>query len=213
MRNLKMLALAAVAASALMAFIGAGTASATVLCSTTTGNNPCPTAQKWFNQPLLFSLTPETSLLLKETGGSTFQTCKGSEIGAEITNTGSSTETVTGKFTKSTLTSCTFPHTTTALGGFEIHRIAGTSNGTVTVDGVTKTTINTVFFGTCVYGVENGKSLGDITEGKPAILHINAVKKKMEGSNVACPETLLWTATYTLTSPKETTLSVSDSTD
>jgi hypothetical protein len=207
MKYVKMLALAAVAAGALMAFIGAGTASATEFCSTTV--TPCPAAQK-VTVPLVFSLSEGTSSLLKETGaeGGTLDTCKGSEAGGNITNSGSSTTTITGTITKWTWSSCTFPTTTTVTGGFECHKITGTSNCTLTADGATKTTINTVFFGTCVYTVESGKSIGDITEGNPAVLHINAIKRKQEGSNFACPETSVWSATYTLTSPK-TTVSVS----
>jgi hypothetical protein len=221
MKYLKMLTLAAVAASALMAFIGAGTASATVLCSTTTGDLPCPTAQKIGNIPLLFSL--EGSALLKETGaeGKVLDTCKGSEVGGEITNTGSATSTVSGKNTKLTWTSCTFPTATTELGKLEIHRIAGTSNGTLTAGeggaSPPKVTINTILFGSCIYAVEAGKSIGDLTEGKtgsatPPIFHANAVAKR-QGVNPACPETSVWTATYVMTEPKETTVSVSDSTD
>jgi hypothetical protein len=208
MKYVKMLALAAVAAGALMAFVGAGTASASTLCSTTA--DPCPTAQKWGKIPIKFSLTKETSALLKETGaeGGTLDTCKSSEVEGEITNTGTATESVTGPITKLSWGSCTFPTTTTVLGKLSIDKIAGTSNGTLTSDGPTKVTINTVFFGTCVYTVESGKSIGDVTEGNPAVFHANAVAKKQEGSNFACPETSVWTATYTLTAPTNTTLSV-----
>jgi len=205
MKYVKMLALAAVAAGALMAFIGAGTASATELCSTTLAPGACPAAQK-VTGALVFSLSEGTSALLKETGaeGGTLDTCKTSEVGGEITNSGSSTTTVTGSINKLTWGSCTFPTTTTVTGGLECHKITGTSNCTLTADGVTKVTINTVFFGTCVYTVESGESIGDLTEGNPAVFHANAVAKKQEGSNLACPETSVWTATYTLTSPKTT---------
>jgi hypothetical protein len=40
------------------------------------------------------------------------------------------------------------------------------------------------------------------------IFHANAVAHKQEGSNFACPETSVWSATYTLTSQEGTTLSV-----
>jgi len=210
MKNLKLLALAAVAVGALTAFIGASTASATVLCSTTA--DPCPAGQKWPAGTILdFSLTAGTSLNQVETGGETIKTCKGSTIKGEITNAGSSTTTVTGKITELTWKECTFPTSTVLKGGFEIHKITGTSNGTVTADGETTWTTNTIFFGSCVYGVPSGTSIGDITEGKPSVLHVNAVMRKTEGSNISCPETGIWTATYTLTEPSNTTLSVSTS--
>jgi len=205
MKYVKMLVLAAVAASALMAFIGAGSASATELCSTTLSPGACPTAQK-VTGPLTFTLTAGTSALLKETGasGGTLDTCESSEVGGEITNSGSSTTTVTGSISKLTWGSCSFPTTTTLKGGLECHKITGTSNCTLTADGVSKVTINTIFFGTCVYTVTSGASIGDLTEGNPAVFHANAIAHKQEGSNFACPETSVWSATYTLTSPSTT---------
>ena len=211
MKYIKMLALAAVAVGALMAFIGAGTASATELCSTTTAAGvACPAGQK-VTGPLFFSLTG--SALLKETSapegnGETLETCKSSNLKANITNSGSSTATVTGEITEFTWGGCTFPTTTTLKGKVEIHKIAGTSNGTVTADTETRFTTNSFFFGSCVYTVPVEKSMGDLTEGNPAILHINAVVHKTTSSEFACPTTAIWTATYTLTEPK-TTVSVS----
>ena len=213
MKYVKMLALAAVAAGALMAFIGAGTASATELCSTTLAPGACPAAQK-VTGALVFSLSEGTSALLKETGaeGGTLDTCKTSEVGGEITNSGSSTTTVTGSINKLTWGSCTFPTTTTVTGGLECHKITGTSNCTLTADGVTKVTINTVFFGSCIFKIEEGQDLGTLVEGKPATLVVNTVSTKVSGG-VACPETTLWSANYTLTTPENTTLSVSSSAD
>jgi hypothetical protein len=213
MRNLKTFALAAVAAGALMAFIGAGTASATELCSTTTAAGvACPTGQK-VTGVISFSLATGTKAVWKETSapggeGKTIDECGSSEDEGEITNSGSSTTTVTGGLSKQSWGSCTFPTSTTALGKIEIHKIAGTSNGTLTADTAIKETINTIFFGTCVYAVTAGASIGDLTEGNPAVFHANAVVHKQEGSAFACPETLLWIATYTMTKPA-TTVSVS----
>lgn len=212
MKYVKMLALAAVAASALMAIVGAGSASASVLCST--NKSPCPVGQKWTaGQNIDFSLSTGTSAELKETNapdgeGKSLDTCKSSTVEGEITNVGSATETTTGKITALTWGTCTFPTTTTQKGKLEIHKIAGSSNGTLTSDEATKVTINTIFFGTCVYTVEAGKSIGDVTEGNPAVFHANAVAHKQEGSALACPTTSVWTATYTLTAPAGTTLSV-----
>ncbi len=208
MKYVKMLALAAVAAGALMAFIGAGTASASVLCSTTTEAGKCPEAQIWPNKTVIdFSLTPETSALLKETGaeGKTLDTCKVSTVKGELTNAA----VATGKITELTWGTCTFPTKTVLNGGLQVDRIAGTSNGTVTSDGITEVTINTILFGSCIYTVESGKSIGTLTEGKPAVFTANASAIKTAGAAAACPETSVWTASYTLTSPTNTTLSVS----
>ncbi len=206
MRYLKILGLAAVAATAFVAIVGAGSASATVLCSTTA--DPCPAGQKWpVNTTLDWSLTPGTSANQVDTEGETLDTCNSSTMKWVITNAGSSVETVTGTDEETTFGTCTFSTKTLKLGKWEVHKIAGTSNGTVTSDGTTETTIN-IIFASCVYGVTPGTDLGEITEGNPPVLHINAVTEEFT-SNALCPDTDRWTATYTLTSPANTTLSVS----
>ena len=229
MRYVKTLALAAVAAGALMAFIGAGTASASVICSTTA--DPCPNGQAWPNGTVIdFSLKSGTKAKLVTTENEVLDECSTSTVKGDITNTGSSTATVTGTITELTWGGpCTFPTVTLHKGCLEVHKIAGTSNGTVTSDPCdpvegkenTEVTINTFFFGSCIYGVAAGKSIGEITEGKyepkkegeptPPHFTANAVATKLSGSNFACPETSKWTATYVLTSPEKTTLSVSAS--
>jgi hypothetical protein len=217
MKYVKMLALAAVAAGALMAFIGAGTASATVLCSTTV--EPCPSNQKVGEIELDFSVPSGGSLLLVDTSGNTLDTCKEGTVEGKITTPGDATDTTTGELTpkegtlnKTGLTwgGCSFPtKTLSASGKLEIHKIAGTSNGTVTSDSEFQVTINTVLFGSCVYGVHAEESLGDLTEGNPAIFHANATALRLSGPEV-CPPTSKWTGTYTLTTPA-TTISVGNS--
>src|SRR4029077_16928199 len=96
----------------------------------------------------------------------------------------------------------------------KVEPVAGPSNGTVRSDAESKVTINTIFFGTCVYGVKAGAHLGVITEGIGTAAEFkaeNALAEKLEGSNLACPAKSLWTANYVLTSPTNTTLSVSTS--
>jgi hypothetical protein len=219
MKYVKMLALAAVAVSAMMAFIGAGTASATKLCSTTA--DPCPAGQAW-TAPKTLKFTLVGSASLTETGGEPIDTCTGSTVEGPTSNEGSSSETVSGTITTLDWTGCTFTTTTVATGGLEIHKIAGTSNGTLTTPStgeIPRVTINTVFFGSCVYGITAGTSIGDLTEGigqsgttaGAAIFHANAIAHKLSGSNIVCPSTSRWVATYQLTSPTGTTLSVSGS--
>jgi hypothetical protein len=209
MRYLKILGLAAVAAAAMLSIAGAGTASATVLCSTTV--EPCPPGQQWLNVTFDWSIPAGGSVLQTDTTGEPINTCKESTAKWTMIKNGGANETVTGQDELTSFGGCTFTTTTLKLANTEIHKIAGTSNGTVTADGVTEITINTVFFGSCVYGVKNGASIGDITEGNPAMYHVNAVTWRLAGSNFACPETDRWTATYTLTSPVNTTLSVGNS--
>ncbi len=222
MKYAKMLALAAVAASALLAFIGAGSASAAVICSTT-GIDPCPAGQKWEAGTVIdFSIPAGGSALLTETGGKTIDTCKTSTVKGKITEPGGEGKTATGPVEELTWGTCTFPTKTLTMAALEVKKIAGTSNGTVLADEYTpkgekrfEVTINTVLFGSCIYTVEPGASLGDLTEGKtgtetPPVFHANAVAKKTPTSPIPCPETAKWTATYTMTSPENTTASVED---
>jgi len=208
MRYAKMLALAAVAAGALMAFIGAGTASATVLCSTTA--DPCPTGQDVLAGTVVDLSSTGSTVLTDTSGETTLDTCTVSTLKGKTTNTGGTTETVEIGVETLSWEKCTFPTKTLKTADLEVHKIATTSNGTVTAGGTFEVTINTIFFGSCIYGVTKGTSIGDLTEGKPAIFHATkAVAEKFSGSAAACPETSLWTSTYTVTEPKETTLSVS----
>jgi len=228
MKYLKMLGLAAVAAAALMAFVGVGTASAGegVLCSTTT--NPC--TSKWaVNTVLDFSLKSGTSAeLTNEENGEVLDTCTGSstEAGKSTTVKGDLTKNpsteekdpakgeATGINTEILWKTCTFPTNTVENGALKVSRIAGTSNGTVKADAQVRVTINTIFFGSCVYGVKAGADLGVITEGKGTASEFkaeHAPAEKLEGSAIACPPNSTWTATYVLTTPSETTLSVSSS--
>jgi hypothetical protein len=209
MRYLKALALAAVAAGALMAFIGAGTASATVLCSTT--KNPCPAGQGWSTGTFIdFGIPSGQKIKVADTEGGELDGCSESTLKGTIGNAGSSTGTPTFKDIVITIGKCPFViefHT----GALEFHNPIGSSNGFATADGTTELTINTVLFGSCVYGATSGTTIGALNEGKPATLTLNAVLEKFSGSNFACPETSNWTGTYTLTSPSNTTLSVSSS--
>ena len=217
MKYVKMLGLAAVAAAALMAFVGAGTASATgVLCSTTTGNNACPAAQRWAVGTVLH-MTAEESLKTATTGGITVNTCSEGTMETKITvNPGGATTTTsvieeTGWGTPAT--PCMTPVFALALGKLKFDRIAGTSNGTVTADEEIKVTIEGLFAGeTCNYEVAAGTSIGTITEGAPATLDLDAVMRKFPGHSCFFgPETTTWTGKYKVTSPASTTLSVSSS--
>jgi len=195
MQFVKVIGLAAVAAAALMAFAGAGTASATVVCSTNT--NPC--TSKWpVGTKLSFSLKESSAKLVTTDEKTTLDTCTASTAEGEVSNAGSSTTTVTGPVTSVTAGGCTFPTSSTQLSKLEAH-VGTAPNGTLTADGEFRVTFNSVLFGSCVYGVSAGASLGTVTGGAAATFTANAVAKKSTGSEAACPETSKWTAKYTST--------------
>lgn len=206
MKYLKILGLAAVAAAALMAFAGAGTASADELCTEpANAENMCPAGKKITE----IHATQVGSGFLKETGGASIVTCKEGTLLADITKGNETKVTgMSGPVTALIWKGCTFPTNTTLLGtldasaGVKIDRnekgeITAETPGTAVKATETQVTINTVLFGSCIYGAGAGLNLGTVPNGGTE-LGINAVVNKISGG-VACPETSTWTATWKIT--------------
>jgi hypothetical protein len=206
MKYMKTLGLAAVAAAALMALVGSSTASATVLCSTTT--TPCNSVVPNHTK---IGFEAEGSILLKQTvaeGGETFDTCKKSKLTGEL----SSASNPTGPITTLDWEECTFTTTTVELGKLEVTGpLVGTSIGTVVADAEIKVTISIPAFGSCVYHVAANTSVGTLTEGNPATFDASAVLHKTSGSNITCPTTINWFGSYTMNEPSSTTIAVEPS--
>jgi CRISPR/Cas system-associated protein endoribonuclease Cas2 len=183
--------------------VEAGSVKDSVFC--TSQETPCPAANKWATGTALnFSLKSGTSASLTTTTGEALDTCTESTVKGKI----ETNEPVKGPIESLVWAKCTFPTTTLVLGKLEVKQIKSSHNGTVLGASETRVTINGGFFGSCNYGAVAGTELGTLLEGKPATFFANAVVKKLTGSAVACPETAKWVAEYTLTEPKEKTLSV-----
>lgn len=196
MKHVKMLGLAVLAATASAAFWGASMASATVLC--TEEKSPCPTEKKLSEKIDRFiTATQSGSGVLEETGSSgTLVTCTGSEVRAAVSKPGGPTETTVLNITSLTWSGCSGTVDTVAVGTLEVHRIAGTSNGTLTSSG---TEVTAVFLGvSCLY---RGADLGTLTGGSPATMDINAEVERSGGSFL-CPTQARLTASYNITEPK-----------
>lgn len=210
MKYVKMLGLAAVAAAALMAFVGAGAASAApVVCSTTV--SPCPAAQIWPNQTVDFSTTAAGGkAVLSDTFNIVKNECE-STVQGSLANPGASgTPTLSG--ITLTWTGCSEPTKTITAGKLEIDTITGSSNGTVTVESEFEVTSVVTVFGSsedCIFRAAPGLDLGTLTEGKPPTLAINVVVNGTPTNPANCPATAKWKANYTLTSPAGTTGSLS----
>lgn len=188
MKKPKMFGLAAVAAMALMAFV-ASSASATALYNGTT--------RLGTGSIFDFSIPAGGSTTFVDTSHNTLDTCTTGTIKGTLNSNG---PVATGTVTEFTWGSCTFTTKTLVLGKLLFIWIGGT-NGTVESDDAIEVTINTVLFGSCIYGVAAGTSLGTLTtvSSATATLDINAVMKRVSGS--ICPETLKWTGIYTSTQP------------
>ncbi len=195
MKYLKMLGLAVVAAMALTAFLGAGSASAQTLYKYTT---PSANDAIALETELVSSLETGTSALLKDTLGGANDTCTSSEVKGKIsTNT---TTDAGGNISSLTFGGCS--HTTTVLanGSLEIKNIAGTTNGTVVSKGARVTVKSTIFGVSCVANTGAGTTIGTLTGAKSstanATMDINGVITLENG----CGDST-WTGSYLVTSP------------
>lgn len=180
MSYVKMLALAAGATMALMAF-AVGSASATTLEIKGVTRNE--------SIKLTGGLAPETSMVMRNTSGSTLGSCSsGSGTGSTATFTGAS---VIGAGSESSY-SCTAPVTVDKAGTVSITHISGTTNGTVISSGA-EVTISSGF-GTLNCKSNEGTHVGVLT-GKAsgqAVLDVSAVvncgfllpSAKVEGTGV-----------------------------
>jgi hypothetical protein len=205
MKYLKMLGLAAIAALGLMAFLGAGTASATVLCETTV--SPCPAG--WdvaAGTELDFSIEPGTSAVLTDPFGGTIDTCTTGTVKGTTTNTGSATTTVSGHNSVLTFgtvaTPCSRTVTVVTAGSLEVHSVAGTDNGTVTSIGATVILHNVPLFGSCQYSTGTGTDLGTLTgtgtTGGAPTFDIGADGTASISSENGCPKGT-WEGSYVYT--------------
>lgn len=200
MKFLKMLGLAAVAAAALMAFAGAGPASATVVCKTQPTAGVCPS--EW-DYPVgtkgKASLAAGTSAALQTTAGEVLVTCTASTVEGTSENTGGATSTVKSTLTALTWSGCSSTVKTLNPGTGELHWIAGTNNGTLTTFN-TLVTVN-IFGVSCSYGTgAAGTDMGTTIGGNPGHLAVNTAINKQEGGFL-CPATARFSAEYVATEP------------
>lgn len=189
MRTFKIYVIAAITAMALMAYMGAGSASATKLYSGATA----------LGAGTEILATSEGSSLFTDTSASTIVTCGGIGLGAGVGNAGSSTTTVSGAAGLG-FGGCTSTTTAVENGSFEIHHIAGTKNGTLTASGFI-VTIH-VFGVECSYTAGAGTDLGTVTGSTTtnATIDINAIVSKKAGGFL-CPSTARWLTSLIVTSP------------
>jgi hypothetical protein len=199
MKHVKMLGLAVVAVVALTALLGAGSASATVLCKTLPSKGVCG------------SKYPANTLFSAKATGATLETntenvtCKTSSTA--VKNTAESGSPLPGEVTSLSFGECTSSSnaacTVTSVGTPWTGSVAWTSggNGTLTVaNGGARVSCGFGFL-QCRFGA---KSLSlEIQGGNPAKVIANKVPLEMtaEEGFLKCPTEAKWTATYETTSP------------
>jgi len=204
MKYVKMLGLAAVVVAALMALVGASSASATVLCKTPGTGSPtgttCPSGWAYTAGTTTHEVNEE-----KVTLTTTFKNieCKKSIIEVEIENEGSASETPKGPVKKLTFEECNCTVTVLKDGTQEFHWIEGTNNGTITSSGSEVTAICSSIFGTehCIYVTEN-TDLGVSKGGAEATVEIAENDIPRLTTNELCAEKAAWDGKYKVESPK-----------
>jgi len=197
MKHLKMLGLAVVAAAALMAFLGAGTASATVICKNNLNTEKC---SEPYLKGTVGKASAEDSIKIAGPFGIVIDTCAESTVTGTQNNDGGSGVAVTSTLTSLTFSKCTRPTTVISPGTGSLQWIAGTDNGTLTTTGTTVTIHELPNIvgnpSTCSY-VTNSTTIGTATGGNPGTLDLSAT---ITSETERCPSGTL-SGHYVATSP------------
>jgi hypothetical protein len=203
MRYLKILGLAAIVVMALMAFVGASTASADVLCTT---NTTPACSSGWVVKEVVSSLTPNISFVFETTAGEELVTCTSSSISGTVEKQGKGVE-PEGPISSLSFSGCNHTVTTIANGSIKIEtRISidggGREKHTNTVTDLGSLVTVGILGVSCTYGPgANPISLGDLTVGEPATMDVSTVVNRVSGS-ILCPSTVRWTASFEVTNHK-----------
>jgi len=180
MKHLKILGLVAIAA-ALAALGVAGSAQATVLC--TSKDTPGCTSPHTYSAGTEIDLSQKSGASIRFTSGATtVTTCTGNTIKGKTTST--SAEAIKLKIEQLTWTGCGQTVDTLVLGELSIQQIKGTHSATVKGIGTQWTmTISGV---SCTYGFGESTYLGTLTNGEEPALTFAAPAKKLAGGGT-CP--------------------------
>lgn len=191
MKHLKMLGLVAIAVLGLIAFVGAGTASATTLYTSSNLTNPYP-AGTTFD----FTLVQGHSVTFTNGKGEELDTC--SESTFEWKTASESGTPLSGAIEQLGFGGCTTTTIPIALGSLQIEKV-GTNEGKVVGKGLQATIA--IFGVTCTYGFGSGTTLGTITGGTAPVLLISGATLVKTAGGFLCPSTAGFDADYIITSP------------
>lgn len=181
MKHLKMLGLVVIAAAALTALAVAGSAQATVLC--TSPDTPGCTVSHTYAVGTEFQFSQNSGASIRFTSGATtITTCTGNKIKGK--NTSTMAETIKSPIEELTWTGCDHTVDTLRDGELSIQWIKGTYNATVKATNSEWTmTISGV---SCTYAFGESTTLGVLTGGENPLLTFSVPVKKLAGG-IACP--------------------------
>lgn len=164
MKYLKIIGLAALAAMALTAFLGAGTASASVVKEKTSNGT---TDTLGVGAVIEASLEPGTSAFLEDSFGLTATTCTGSTVKGTLEKV-TPTSQPTGKISTLDFSGCGHTVDVLANGALEVRNIAGTTNGTVFSEGAKVLVFNTLLNQNCTANTGASTDIGTLTAAASA---------------------------------------------
>lgn len=198
MKNMKILGLCLLGVLAAMAIMGAGTASATKLCSVNT--SPCPAGNTYAKGTAIKAqLVPGTTSTMNS--GFVNISCTESTISGKTTNEGGAGA-VTGTISSVTWKGCTSglgACTASALNTPWSAEVTGSGgNGTMSISGAGgKFTCGGT---TCEYAAS--KASVSVSGGNPATIKASSISFTKTGGGFLCSSTASWSGTYEATAPK-----------
>jgi len=207
MKHLKSLGLAVVAAMALTAFIGAGSASATVLCELTM--TPCGSGNIYGAEPSEFavSLPENTNTYFKEKS-TVLDECTGSTLGGNVKDIGGASKPVVITISSLEFSGCSQTTWVIKSGAtLNVNHIAGTDNGGI--EGKGELTVKIKVGGKTECNFTLGPSMlsfGTFTGGKSALVDLKTTLWKVSRLEFLCPGEVTWEGQYTVSNPVNMTL-------
>ncbi len=182
---------------AIIAVWGAGSASATEIYKYTT---PSPNDTLGVGTELKISMKVGTSMIVKDTWwtGYTAFTCTGADLQGEVKSAGGEAAHPSGAFSSVKFSQCTHKLQTVANGEFRLQHIAGTTNATVTVNGLQLKYEDTVWGLECLLYV-NG-TVGTLTGATSATGHATIDITAAPVERPFCGSATL-TGTFVVTAP------------
>ncbi len=197
MKHLIKTGLAAAVICVAMALIGAGSASATVLCKSAPANNVCPAADVYGVGSEL-SANSVGNISFTTNGGTTLWTCKSASYKTTVTDAGGVGKNVKLDDTNYSFNECSYTFTLLRAGNSELGWTG--SHGGFDAAGGTEFRVSGIFGATCVYGW--GAALEfTFTGGNPATIPSNGVQIPRIMGGISCPAQLRMYLTLAFNTP------------
>lgn len=202
MRYLKLHVPVGCVALVLTMLLGAGSSSATVLCSE--NKIPCPVGKDYeFNTVIAASLEAGTTMVLRDTSSMVVNKCTGSKLESRTENTGAKGVPIKTEITKLTFEGCSFKTVVTLPGWLDLDYAGGlTDTKSILTLKTTEITVN-VLGVDCVYGAEIiGSNVGLFKGGNPAKMEIFGGSLAKREGPMFCPSHIVAEGKYTVNAPK-----------